>query len=60
MGIGTIMKARKILLIASGAQKAGIIRELAIGDVRPQIPASILRFHPDTTIIIDKAAAANI
>ncbi|MCL2164609.1 MAG: glucosamine-6-phosphate deaminase [Oscillospiraceae bacterium] len=60
MGIGTIMKARKVILLASGKDKADIVRELICGDVKPQVPASILRFHNDVTIITDAAAGAKI
>ncbi|MGF7010281.1 glucosamine-6-phosphate deaminase [Lachnospiraceae bacterium PF1-21] len=51
MGIGTIMKARKILLIAYGADKKEAIEKLLNGEVSPQMPASILQLHPQTTII---------
>ena len=60
MGIGTIMKARKILVLASGEEKADIIRELVFGDIKPQTPASVLRFHSSVTIITDRAAGAKI
>lgn len=53
MGIGEIMSAKKILIIASGKAKAPIIREMIKGPVTPQVPASILRFHPDVTLIAD-------
>lgn len=58
MGIGTIMKAKKILLIASGEEKAKIVKKAFTGPVRPQVPASILQFHPDVTIVLDEAAAS--
>lgn len=58
MGIGTIMRARKIVLVASGYEKASAIREMIAKRVTPACPASILQFHPDATIIIDEAAAA--
>ncbi|WP_454946327.1 glucosamine-6-phosphate deaminase [Cryptobacterium curtum] len=60
MGIGTIMKARKVLLIASGADKARIIADAVAGPVTPQVPASILQLHPHATVLIDKEAAALI
>lgn len=56
MGIGTIMKARKILLLVSGAAKADILAAALRGPVTPQVPASILQFHPDVTVIADEAA----
>ena len=56
MGIGTIMKAKKIILIASGEDKAEIIKKAFLGPVTPQIPASILQFHPNVTLVADDAA----
>jgi len=53
MGIGTIMAARKIVLVA-GADKAHIIKELEKPVVSPQLPCSILHYHPDCTIICVK------
>ena len=58
MGIGTIMAARKILLVANGEGKAQIVRDALFGPVTPQVPASILQFHPDVTVVVDKEAAA--
>ena len=56
MGIQTIMSARKVLMVASGADKAKIIREAFFGPVTPQVPASILQFHPDFILVADEAA----
>lgn len=56
MGIGTIMAANKILLIASGEGKAHILLEMAAGPICPQVPASILQLHSDVTVIADKDA----
>lgn len=58
MGIGTIMKAKKIVLIATGAQKAQAIFDLMNGNVTPAVQASILNFHPDVTVLLDEAAAS--
>ena len=58
MGIGTIMRAKKILLVASGKDKAEIIKKAFFGPVVPQVPASILQMHQDVTIVIDEAAAS--
>lgn len=57
MGIGTIMKAREILLVANGRDKAEIVREALFGPVKPQVPASVLQLHPNVTVVLDKAAA---
>lgn len=56
MGIGTIMAAKKILLIASGSGKAEIMRKTLLGEVTPSVPASILQFHQNVTVIADEAA----
>lgn len=56
MGIGTIMKAKKIILMANGKGKAPIIYDTVFGPVTPQVPASILRFHPDAMIFVDEEA----
>ena len=56
MGIKTIMMARKVLLIVSGADKAEILHKVICGPVTPQVPASILQMHNDGTVIADKAA----
>ena len=58
MGIGTIMRAAKILVVANGEGKAQIVRDAFFGPVTPQVPASILQFHPDVTVIVDEAAAS--
>ena len=60
MGIGTVMAARKVLLLATGKDKAEIIQKSFFGPVTPMIPASILQFHPDVTVIVDEAAASLI
>ena len=58
MGIGTVMAARKVLLIATGKDKAEIVKQSFFGPVTPMVPASILQFHPDCTVIVDEAAAS--
>ena len=58
MGIGTIMRAGKILVVANGEGKAQIVRDAFFGPVTPQVPASILQFHPDVTVIVDESAAS--
>jgi glucosamine-6-phosphate deaminase len=57
MGIGTIMAARSILLIASGESKARAIRDAIEGPVTSMVPASVLQLHPDVTIMIDEQAS---
>ncbi|QNO17786.1 glucosamine-6-phosphate deaminase [Caproicibacterium amylolyticum] len=56
MGIQTIMKAKKIVLVANGENKADILEKALFGPIRPQIPASILQLHSDVTVFADEAA----
>jgi glucosamine-6-phosphate deaminase len=51
MGIKSIMQAKKILLVANGKDKKEIIDKALHGSVTPDVPASILQFHPDLTVI---------
>jgi glucosamine-6-phosphate deaminase len=60
MGIGTIMNARSILLLATGAGKAKAIRDTAEGPVTAMVPASVLQFHDDVTLMIDEEAAKEL
>lgn len=60
MGIGTIMSAKKILVVVSGADKAEIVKKAFTGPVTPSVPASILQMHPDVTVICDAEAYAKI
>jgi len=60
MGIGTIMHARSILVVASGADKAEAVRKTVNGPVTPEVPASILQLHPNVTIIGDEAALSGL
>ena len=58
MGIGSIMRAKRILLIATGAAKAEAIRSAVKGPISPACPASVLRLHPDAVLLLDTEAAA--
>jgi glucosamine-6-phosphate deaminase len=60
MGIGTILKSRKILLIATGASKASAIAKSIEGSITSAVTASALQLHPDVTFLIDEAAAAEL
>lgn len=60
MGIGTIMHAKRILLIANGIAKADAIAKIVTGPVTPEVPGSILQLHPDVTIVCDEAALSLI
>lgn len=60
MGIKTIMHAKKIILLASGKEKAQAIYNTVKGSIVPEVPASILQLHPDVTLIVDEEAAAQL
>ncbi len=60
MGIRNIMLARRVLLLASGPEKAEAVYAAACGNVSPKAPASILQLHRDATIIADATAAARL
>ena len=60
MGVGTVMAAKKIVMMITGADKAEILNKAFFGPVTPEVPASILQFHPDVTLIVDEAAAAGL
>ncbi len=56
MGIGTILRAEKILLVVSGKDKADILQKVLFGPVTPKVPGSVLQLHPDVTVVADTAA----
>ena len=58
IGIGTIINAEKILLVACGEKKAKAVKSVVEGRVTPHVPGSILQFHPHVTVIADRAATA--
>lgn len=60
MGIKTIMKAKKILIVASGEDKAEIVKKAFFGPITPQVPASVLQLHNDVTLVADEAALSMI
>jgi glucosamine-6-phosphate deaminase len=60
MGIGTILDARRVLLLATGAAKAASIAEAIEGPVTASVPASALQWHPDVTFIIDRDAGSRL
>lgn len=57
-GVGGIMAARTVLLLALGKGKAKAIRDTVMGEIDPQCPASILKAHPNTIIMLDEGAAS--
>ena len=60
MGVGTILEARKIILLANGASKAGAVAAAIEGPVTSMCTASALQMHPDTTFLIDHEAAGGL
>lgn len=60
MGIGSIMKSKKVILIAYGKAKAEAIANTINGEMTIDVPASVLQNHPDVTIILDDAAASKL
>ncbi len=60
MGLTNIMNAKKIIILANGKGKAYAVGELVNGEIREEIPASILRNHPDCTLICDELAGEYI
>ena len=58
MGIGSVMRARKIVLVATGKSKAEAVRAMILGDIDPHCPATILKAHPDCTVLLDADAAS--
>ena len=60
MGLATIMRAKKILMIATGVNKAEAIYNMIHGPKDPACPASILQDHPDVTVVLDKDAASKL
>lgn len=57
LGIGSIMNAKRVILIATGEDKAEAIHKAIQEDINPKTQASILRTHPDVIFLLDKAAA---
>jgi galactosamine-6-phosphate isomerase len=60
LGIATLLEAKHILLVVSGAKKANIVKQVIEGPISESIPASLLRNHPNCCIYLDEAAASNL
>jgi len=60
MGVGCIMAARRVLLIASGEAKAEALYQAICGPITPNCPASILQLHPDVVVVADEAALSKV
>lgn len=60
MGIGTILEARRILILATGAAKAEAVERAIEGPITASVTASCLQLHPDVTFVIDEDAASRL
>ncbi|MBN2351498.1 MAG: glucosamine-6-phosphate deaminase [Spirochaetales bacterium] len=60
MGVGTILEARKIILIANGRKKADVCAEFIEGPVTSQITATALQLHTEATVVLDEEAASKL
>ena len=60
MGVGTILSAKKIFLMAWGEGKAPVIKEAAEGEIKESVPATYLQNHPNAEIILDEASGAEL
>jgi glucosamine-6-phosphate deaminase len=60
MGVGTILEARTLLLLATGENKAGAVAQMVEGPVTAMITASALQLHPSATVLLDEPAASGL
>ncbi len=60
MGVGTILDARKLVMVASGKAKAKAIAQAVEGPLTSMVPASAIQLHRDATVIVDEQAAAEL
>ncbi|GAA4849339.1 glucosamine-6-phosphate deaminase [Algivirga pacifica] len=58
MGVGTIMKAKEVIMLAWGESKAAIVKEMIQGEISEQVPATFLQYHANTQVYLDKTAAS--
>jgi glucosamine-6-phosphate deaminase len=60
MGVGTIIEARRCLLLATGPSKAGVVAKAVEGPITSMISATALQLHPRCTVVVDEAAAGQL
>ncbi|MCP4589961.1 MAG: glucosamine-6-phosphate deaminase [bacterium] len=60
MGVGTILEAREIIMVANGKKKAEIVAEAIEGPITAQVSASALQMHPEVTVILDAEAGSRL
>src|SRR5690606_31897069 len=60
MGVGSILKAKHVVMMAWGEGKAAVIRKALEGEITDQIPSSFLQKHEDCLVVLDEAAASEL
>ncbi|MTI30164.1 glucosamine-6-phosphate deaminase [Xanthovirga aplysinae] len=60
MGVSTILKARRVILMAWGTHKADIVRQMLEGEITSSVPATYLQLHANATVVVDEAAAFHL
>ena len=60
MGLGTILKAQAVILIATGYEKADVVERMVRGPITTQVPASLLQTHRRVDVYLDRAAASRL
>lgn len=60
MGIRDIMQAKRVVIVASGSDKAAAVKDMLAGPIVPQMPASILQIHPNCVLFADEAALSQM
>jgi len=59
-GLGTILRARHLVMLAFGAAKAPVVQAAIEGPLTASVPASVVQMHPHVTIVLDEAAASQL
>jgi len=60
MGVGTILQARRIVMLATGREKARVVEQMVRGPMTTRVPASLLQLHPSVEVFLDRAAASRL
>lgn len=60
MGVGTILEAHRIIMLVTGAEKAGIVAKAVEGPITSMVTASVLQLHTHCTVVVDEAAASKL
>jgi glucosamine-6-phosphate deaminase len=60
LGLANILESREVWLLVTGSAKADVLVRVVEGPVGPDVPATLLRTHPSTTLYADEAAAAKL